>query len=62
MTLVQYDLREGIGYVTLNQPEKRNALNAELVQPLIATQVSAAQHAQAIEPRGNGRNFCATPV
>ena len=36
MEMVKYDIRERIAYITLSRPEKRNALNAELVSQLKA--------------------------
>jgi len=46
--------------LTLNRPDKRNALSADLVEALIAA-VQAAEKAQAdlLILRGEGRNFSA---
>jgi enoyl-CoA hydratase/carnithine racemase len=54
--------REGrVLRVTLNRPEKRNALNAELCRALVETFESAFADPDvgAILLRGNGRHFCA---
>lgn len=54
------DKRDGGVVLTLNRPEKRNALSAELVEDLIAA-IDAA-HAQGVEVivlRGEGKNLSA---
>ncbi len=54
--------REGrVLRVTLNRPEKRNALNAELCRALVETfeNAFADPDVGAILLRGNGRHFCA---
>ena len=46
--------------LTLNRPEKRNALNAELVEALIqAVEQAHASAADVLVLRGEGKNFCA---
>ncbi len=61
MDLVLYETKERIGYITLNRPQKRNALSYELVAAL----KEALTHAQAdpavkiIVLRANGDSFCA---
>ena len=34
MELVQYEVKERVAYITLNRPEKRNALSFEFVQQI----------------------------
>jgi methylglutaconyl-CoA hydratase len=34
MKFVKTDIRDRIGYIILNRPEKRNALNAEFVEEI----------------------------
>lgn len=46
--------------LTLNRPEKRNALNAELVEALIqAVEQAHASAADVLVLRGEGKSFCA---
>lgn len=61
MGLVQYEVKNKIAYVTMNRPEKRNALSPELV-----TELQQAFEAAAIDTgvkvivlTGNGSAFCA---
>ena len=37
MKLIDYSVKDRIGFITLNRPEKRNALSFELVEELKAT-------------------------
>ena len=58
---IQYDASDGIGRVTLNRPEKLNALSQELQDELMDC-VRAADDdpdVRVITLRGNGRAFCA---
>ena len=58
---IQYDVSDGIGRVTLNRPEKLNALSQELQDELMDC-VRAADDdpdVRVITLRGNGRAFCA---
>jgi enoyl-CoA hydratase/carnithine racemase len=58
--LVLYEAAEKIGYVTLNRPEKLNALNMELRRDL-GTALAKADEDPAtsvVVLRGNGRSFC----
>ena len=61
MKYVQYGVNERIGFITLNRPEKRNALSSELVNDLkeafsMAEQDSAVK---VVVLKANGETFCA---
>ncbi len=59
--LVQYERNGGVANVTLNRPEKRNALSAELIAQLHQTISQAADdpEVRVIAMRGEGKDFCA---
>jgi 2-(1,2-epoxy-1,2-dihydrophenyl)acetyl-CoA isomerase len=61
MTLVRFDVDGEIGTITLNRPEKLNALSPELANDLIDALNSAATNDQvrALVITGAGRAFCA---
>ena len=61
MSLVLVEVRDGLATVTLNRPEKLNALTPELCQELIAALRTVATDAavRAIILTGAGRAFCA---
>lgn len=61
MKYIQYEVADRIGYITLNRPEKRNALSHELVTELKMAFDRAADEAQVkvIVLRANGEAFCA---
>jgi len=61
MSLVQVDVRDGLATVTLNRPEKLNALTPELCRELITALRTASTDAavRVIILTGAGRAFCA---
>jgi methylglutaconyl-CoA hydratase len=61
MSLVLYEVKDRIGYITLNRPEKRNALSFELVTELKEAFEKAEKDnaAKVIVLRANGEAFCA---
>ena len=61
MSLVLYSKKERIGYITLNRPEKRNALSHELVAELKSTfaQAEADEEVKVVVLKANGEAFCA---
>lgn len=61
MDLVQYEVKDRIGFITLNRPEKRNALNPELVTALNESFDRAEKDAgvKVVVLRANGEAFCA---
>lgn len=61
MSLVDYHVNDRVAFITLNRPEKRNALNHELVTGLKQAFDRAADDAQAkvIVLKANGEAFCA---
>ncbi len=61
MSLVLVEVRDGLATVTLNRPEKLNALTPELCQELIAAlrAVSTDAAVRVIILTGAGRAFCA---
>ena len=61
MGLVNYSTSNRIGYITLNRPEKRNALNQELVRELGLAFTRGAEDAnvKVIVVRALGEAFCA---
>ena len=60
-TLVTYHAQNRIGYITLNRPEKRNALNAEMVSALknAFTEAQNDDNCKVIVLQANGEAFCA---
>src|SRR5215470_3691305 len=57
---VQYDEAQGVASITLNRPDKRNAISYELIDDLIAALKQAADStAQVIILTGAGTAFCA---
>lgn len=61
MSLVLYEVNNRIGYITLNRPEKRNALNNELVKELISCFSTAENDplVKVVVLRAVGDAFCA---
>lgn len=55
------DLRDGVLTLTLNRPDKRNAIDNDMARALLHELQGAALNAQvrAVRLRGNGRVFCA---
>jgi len=61
MKFIKYESRERIGYITLSRPEKKNALNAEVVEELIHTfnQAENDVSSKVIILKAEGDVFCA---
>ncbi len=61
MSLVLYTKKDRIGYITLNRPEKRNALSHELVAELKSTlaQAEADVEVKVVVLKAEGDAFCA---
>jgi len=61
MKFVRYESRDRIGYITLSRPEKKNALNAEMVEELIQTfkQEGNDESSKVIVLKAEGDVFCA---
>jgi len=56
---VQYSESAGTATITLNRPDKRNAISYELIDDLIAAlKQAAASPAQVIILTGAGKAFC----
>jgi enoyl-CoA hydratase/carnithine racemase len=56
-----FDIEDTIGSITLNRPEKRNALSLELLQELTALLTSISQNdgVRVVIIKGEGKIFCA---
>jgi methylglutaconyl-CoA hydratase len=61
MSIVGYEVRDRVGVITLNRPEKRNALNEELIRGLSDTfdKASNDDSVKVIILKANGEAFCA---
>ena len=61
MSLVIYTVQDRIGYITLNRPEKRNALSGDMVTELKAAFARAEEDetVKVIVLKANGEAFCA---
>lgn len=60
-TQVIYEVKNAVAYVTLNRPDKRNALGAQIVGELKAA-LAEAERDEAVKVvvlRGAGKDFCA---
>jgi methylglutaconyl-CoA hydratase len=61
MEFVEFEIKERVGYIILNRPDKRNALNAQFVEELKTT-FRAAESNEAVKVivlKANGDAFCA---
>ncbi|HEY4655331.1 MAG TPA: enoyl-CoA hydratase-related protein, partial [Cyclobacteriaceae bacterium] len=61
MQLVEYTVNGGIGSITMNRPEKRNALSPELIGDIRAAFVRAERDDQVriVVLKAAGESFCA---
>lgn len=61
MNLITYHSEDRIGYITLNRPDKRNALNEEMVTELKSAfrRAEHDKHCKVIVLKGNGKAFSA---
>ena len=61
MKLVDYSVKDRIGFITLNRPEKRNALSFELIAEMknAFDQADKDERVKVIVLRANGETFCA---
>jgi methylglutaconyl-CoA hydratase len=59
-SLVLYEVKDRVGYITLNRPEKRNALSFEFVNEIKAVFKQAEQDSscKVIVIKANGEAFC----
>ena len=60
MRFALYERKDAVGVVTLNRPERLNAISGDLTRDLIAALVTAFadEETGAILLTGNGRAFC----
>jgi enoyl-CoA hydratase/carnithine racemase len=61
VSVVQYSITDGIGHITLNRPDRMNAVSTELARALerALRELSASPAVNVIVIRGAGGNFCA---
>jgi methylglutaconyl-CoA hydratase len=61
MSLVLYESRDRVGYITLNRPDKRNALSDELIGELHRAfeTAGADRSVKVVVLKANGEAFCA---
>lgn len=61
MKYIDYKVQDRIGFITLNRPDKRNALSYELVDELTRCFIQAEQDdsVKVVVLRANGEAFCA---
>lgn len=60
-TLIQLELRDGVAVLTLNRPDKRNAISDDMRTELIDAleRVTADRNVRALVLTGSGKGFCA---
>ena len=60
-SFVKLEMKGHVAWVTLNRPEKRNALNFDMLEQLIATfqQLDQDENIRVIVIKGEGKSFCA---
>jgi len=58
---IEFSIKDQVAYLWLNRPEKRNALNAEMLVELISLfeSISRQKEARILVLRGRGKVFCA---
>jgi methylglutaconyl-CoA hydratase len=60
MSILDYEVRDRVGFITLNRPEKRNALNEELIHALgsVFDKAASDSSVKVIVLKANGEAFC----
>ena len=60
-SFVKREIKGHVAWVTLNRPEKRNALNFQMLEQLVATfqQLDQDENVRVIVFKGEGKSFCA---
>ena len=60
-SLIKLEKQGHIAWVTLNRPEKRNALNFQMLEQMVATfhQLDQDEDTRVIVIKGEGKSFCA---
>ncbi len=60
MSAVLLQIEDGIARITLNRPERRNAMDVEMVRdfPAVVAQVAADDSVRVVVVTGAGRSFC----
>jgi len=58
---IEFELRESIGTIWLNRPEKHNAMNADMISEIIecVQEAGGLEEVRIILLRGRGKSFCA---
>ena len=58
---VLYDKKQNVGIITLNRPERLNAINQDLLQGLIESLETAGRDKEIVSVilTGSGKAFCA---
>src|SRR3990172_4173437 len=58
--MVLFEKREGIAYVTLNRPDRANAINAQLASEMndVLDEVTADPELRVVILTGAGKHFC----
>jgi enoyl-CoA hydratase/carnithine racemase len=61
VSVVQHAIADGVGHITLNRPERMNAVTTELARQLehALSELSVDSAVNVIVIRGAGKNFCA---
>lgn len=61
MELVRYEVKDRVAYLTLNRPDKRNALNGEMVAELTRAfeEAHANPRVKVVVLKASGKAFCA---
>ena len=56
--LIEYQLRDNIAYIRLNQPKTLNALSGEMAKEIMLALNKGVKESRVIVFSGNGRGFC----
>ena len=58
---IEFELKDNLGTIWLNRPEKHNAMNAEMISEIIdcVGEVNNLQEVRILFLRGRGKSFCA---
>lgn len=60
MKTIEYSVRDNIGFIALNRPEKHNALSFDLLDDIDEAfdTAEADEEVNVVVLKGNGKSFC----